>query len=61
MGMKEDNNEVTLKTRILSLELLQVILRIIFYFMCMLLWIDAYIQKQLILLNNLKVLFKLIS
>ena len=26
MGMKEDNNEVTLKTRILSLELLQVII-----------------------------------
>lgn len=41
MGMKEDNNEVTLKTRILSLELLQVI-RIIFLF-----YVHAFMDRCL--------------
>ena len=37
MGMKEDNDEVTTKTRILSLELLQVNLMVLSVLVCMLL------------------------
>lgn len=50
MGMKEDNDEVTTKTRILSLELLQVNLRVFCLFLFFLLywitsmfwWLDVY-------------------
>lgn len=45
MGMKEDSDEVTVKTRILSLELLQVFLNLCFDAACFLCYFTGIITK----------------